>query len=151
MVGAGSAPSQTSTPLVATSSARTSAGARSGWSPGVGGVLELSAMGGARAGGTGGQRGMRLLEIPAEGPIDQELDAHRPQQECQKPRRQRRDQALQARRARERRAVALVEGLVARQGLGPRLPAGEHRAQLAPAGDAEVERGADPLAREREA
>ena len=51
--------------------------------------------------------------------------------------------------AAEERRVRVGEGGVGGERLLAALLACQHRAQLAPAGDAEVERGPDPLARER--
>ncbi len=58
---------------------------------------------------------------------------------------------LQAERAAERPCVARRERAVALERLVARRAALDDRPQLAPARDPEVERGADPLAREREA
>ena len=61
------------------------------------------------------------------------------------------DPALHAQQPREGPAVLLAEVGVARERLLARLAALEDQAQLAPAGQAEVERGADALGRGRQA
>src|SRR2546425_12465607 len=98
-----------------------------------------------------GVRGVRLVQVPIEGAVDDRLAAHRAQHDGERTRRQRGDQALEPQRAVERAGVARAERPVALQGALAAALARQDSAQLAPAGDAEVERGADPLAGQREA
>src|SRR4051812_26353645 len=93
----------------------------------------------------------RLREVPAEHAVDDRLRRHDAQQQRQHARRQRGDQALQAQGSPERALMTGAERSVARERLLAGVLAGEDTAQLAPSGDAEVKRGADPLAAEREA
>ena len=76
---------------------------------------------------------MGLFEVPAEGAIDQRLGAERPQGEGQHPRRERRNEALQAQRATEGRRVGVVEGRVVGQRPLAGLVARDHGAQRPPA------------------
>ena len=61
------------------------------------------------------------------------------------------DRALHGQQPAELALVRVGEGAVARQRLLARALPVEHRAQLAPAGEAEVERGADALGGQRQA
>src|SRR4051794_36873591 len=94
---------------------------------------------------------MRLVQVPAERAVDERLRPERAQRDRQRPRRKRRDEPLQRERTAERRAVALVERRVALQGVVAVTSAREDLRDLAPRGDAEVERRADALAGQREA
>src|SRR4051794_869469 len=101
--------------------------------------------GGARVGG------VRLVQVPAERAVDERLGRERAQPQGQDTRRQGGHETLQRQRAAEGGAVAVVEGGVAAQGLVALLLARDDLRDLAAGGDPEVERGADPLAAEREA
>src|SRR3954464_14901522 len=94
---------------------------------------------------------MRLVQVPAERAVDERLRPERAQRDRQRPRRKRRDEPLQRERTAERRAVALVERRVALQGVVAVASAREDLRDLAPRGDAEVERRADALAGQRKA
>src|SRR4051794_4103901 len=98
-----------------------------------------------------GKARVRLLEVPAEQAPARALPSHHGEERREEARRERRDEPLQAQRRGERAGVG--GGEVAVRGervLAGRLAA-EHGADLPPARDAEVERGADPLAGEGEA
>src|SRR3954447_24717543 len=101
--------------------------------------------GGARVGG------VRLVQVPAERAVDERLGRERAQPPGEDARRRGGHETLQRQRAAEGGAVALVEGGVAAQGLVALLLARDDLRDLAAGRDPEVERGADPLAAEREA
>src|SRR4051795_6861559 len=95
--------------------------------------------------------GIGLAQVPAVGALAEPAPADEPEEPREQPRRQGWDRALERERPGEGARVAAGGRFVGRQrGGGGALPR-QHRAQLAAAGDAEVERGADALAREREA
>src|SRR3954451_20301737 len=94
---------------------------------------------------------MRLVQVPAERAVDDRLRPERAQRDRQRPWRKRRGERWQGERAAERRAVALVERRVAVQRLVAVAGAREDLRDLAPRGDAEVERRADALPGQREA
>src|SRR4051794_16080135 len=93
----------------------------------------------------------RDREIPAEGAPARTLPAHHLQELGERPRREARNGVLERERVGEGGRVAAREGGVVRERLRPALGARERRADLAGGGAAEVERGADALARERQA
>src|SRR3954447_9442302 len=101
---------------------------------------------GARAEG-----GIGLAQVPAVGAPAEPAPPDEPEEPREQPRGQGWDRALERERPREGARVAAGERSVGGQRGVARALAGQHRAQLAAAGDAEVERGADALAREREA
>src|SRR5256885_17145899 len=86
-----------------------------------------------------GVRGVRLVQVPIEGAVDDRLAAHRAQHDGERTRRQRGDQALEPQRAADRPGGAPPERPVAPQGALPAALAPPDSAQPAPPGEAEVE------------
>ena len=94
----------------------------------------------------------RDVEVVPERPADEGVARHPAQRQRQQPRRHPRHRPLDAQHPLELPAVRGRERRVV--GAAPRsrsLPPVDDRAQLAPAGDPEVERGADPLRGQRQA
>ena len=93
----------------------------------------------------------RDLQVMLEGPVDEAARADAAQRQRQQPRRHARDQVL---RLEQRSELPLVRGrevAVAHQGGRHRLASLDHGAELAPAGDPEVQRRTDPLRGQRQA
>src|SRR5437867_11143456 len=67
----------------------------------------------------GGERRMGLVQVPAEGAVDEPAAARseRAEEDREQARRQRRDNALEAEGERERARMAVVEGGIRRQRL----------------------------------
>ena len=90
------------------------------------------------------------LQVVPEGPIEEAAALHRPERAGEQPRRDPRDRPLDVQHPAKRTRVHGREGVIARQRLLARLLAGEHRAQLPPARDPEVQRGPDSLGGQRQ-